>query len=234
MNAWFTCSSMFRSSPGKIEFWKASTHGLTYGSSLTSKLVKCANTAKQNILQIKHTVKLRDVLDVGNISPGTFAVPENNEFQSHQNGAVMQKMQIQLCFWRIVLVCWSLAASMVWLLKVWCDWASFRFQSCQNYKQRSQAAKDLGKFDDISQTWSLEFLYFLVKFFYNKLLKRFSLETVRHHSIIHPKPWALAGELHPGFPCISCSGTFSKVCHLSDPNALLGGTPWTWCFNDAL
>ena len=99
---------------------------LTYGSSLTSKLVKCANTAKQNILQIKHTVKLRDVLDVGNISPGTFAVPENNEFQSHQNGAVMQKMQIQLCFWRIVLVCWSLAASMVWLLKVWCDWASFR------------------------------------------------------------------------------------------------------------
>lgn len=35
MNAWFTCSSMFRSSPGKIEFWNASTHGLTYGSSLT-------------------------------------------------------------------------------------------------------------------------------------------------------------------------------------------------------
>ena len=29
----------------------------------------------------------------------------------------MQKMQIQLCFWRIVLVCWPLAASMVWVLK---------------------------------------------------------------------------------------------------------------------
>lgn len=89
----------------------------------------------------------------------------------------MRKMQIQLCFG------WSLAASMVWLLKVWCDWAFFRFQSCQNYRQRSQAAKDLGKFDDISLTWSLEFLYFLVKFFTNKRLKRFSLEAVRHHSI---------------------------------------------------
>lgn len=39
--------------------------------------MKCANTAKQNILQIKHTVKPRDVLDVGNISPGTLAIPEN-------------------------------------------------------------------------------------------------------------------------------------------------------------